>query len=88
MDPAFLNIVLKGLGQSFGNLIENIDSNILELIISSMKRCPIDVSDDVLIANAFKFYIYHPWVVNDLTKKNYWIFRAQFIQPISNIFYL
>lgn len=60
MDPAFLNIVLKGLAQSFGNVIENIDSNILELITSSMKRCPIDVSDDVLIANAFKFYIYHP----------------------------
>lgn len=60
MDPAFLNIVLKGLAQSFGNLFENINSNILDLIISSMKNCPIEGNDEVLIAKAFRFHIYHP----------------------------
>lgn len=62
MDPAFLKIVLKGLAQSFGNLFENVDSNILDLITSSMKHCPIEVNDDVSIAEAFRFHIYHPWV--------------------------
>lgn len=62
MDPAFLNIVLNGLAKSFGNLFENIDSNILDVITSSMKHCPIEDNDEVLIAKAFKFHIYHPCV--------------------------
>lgn len=62
MDPAFLNIVLKGLAKSFGNLFENIDSTILDVITSSMKHCPIEDNDEVSIAMAFKFHIYHPCV--------------------------